>query len=309
MSRAPSRTPRPSPRRSPSSSPPRCAPPASAWPSPCPARASSLSSTRSRQPGSGSSPRATREPPRYTAQAYGQLTGRPAACLGTRIVGAANLAIGIHTGQGGDSAHVRARGPGRTPPSRPRGLPGIRPRRWHREPGQVGRGIEQPAHRRRHPRSRRARGARWPPGTRAHRPTPRTCCRSRSRPVPGCPSCSHTRMHRRCRTSGRFSISSRPRAACHPGRGRCSPRAVLQRPGPVRGAAPRPGVATWRRGDVVPNDHPLYIRHDRVRQPRARSGAASRPPMRMLVLGPRLSEPTGDCSTTVPAPGQHVDAR
>jgi acetolactate synthase-1/2/3 large subunit len=33
----------------------------------------------------------------FAAEAYGQLTGRPAACLGTRIVGAANLAIGIHT--------------------------------------------------------------------------------------------------------------------------------------------------------------------------------------------------------------------
>src|SRR4029453_7882050 len=29
--------------------------------------------------------------------AHGQLTGRPAACLGTRAVGGANLAIGIHT--------------------------------------------------------------------------------------------------------------------------------------------------------------------------------------------------------------------
>ena len=33
----------------------------------------------------------------FAAEAYGQLTGRPAACLGTRVVGAANLAIGIHT--------------------------------------------------------------------------------------------------------------------------------------------------------------------------------------------------------------------
>ena len=33
----------------------------------------------------------------YMAEAHGQLTGRPAACLGTRAVGAANLAIGIHT--------------------------------------------------------------------------------------------------------------------------------------------------------------------------------------------------------------------
>jgi acetolactate synthase-1/2/3 large subunit len=33
----------------------------------------------------------------FMAEAYGQLTGRPAACLATRAVGSANLAIGIHT--------------------------------------------------------------------------------------------------------------------------------------------------------------------------------------------------------------------
>jgi len=33
----------------------------------------------------------------FMADAHGQLTGRPAVCLGTRAVGAANLAIGIHT--------------------------------------------------------------------------------------------------------------------------------------------------------------------------------------------------------------------
>jgi acetolactate synthase-1/2/3 large subunit len=33
----------------------------------------------------------------FMADAYGQLTGRPGACVGTRAVGAANLAIGIHT--------------------------------------------------------------------------------------------------------------------------------------------------------------------------------------------------------------------
>ena len=31
------------------------------------------------------------------AEAHGQLTGRPALCLGTRAVGGANMAIGIHT--------------------------------------------------------------------------------------------------------------------------------------------------------------------------------------------------------------------
>src|SRR2546421_7868945 len=33
----------------------------------------------------------------FMAEAHAQLTGRPAACLGTRAVGAANLAIGVHT--------------------------------------------------------------------------------------------------------------------------------------------------------------------------------------------------------------------
>jgi acetolactate synthase-1/2/3 large subunit len=33
----------------------------------------------------------------FMAEAYGQLTGRPAACIGTRAVGGSNLAIGIHT--------------------------------------------------------------------------------------------------------------------------------------------------------------------------------------------------------------------
>src|SRR5690349_14188764 len=33
----------------------------------------------------------------FMAEAHGQLTGRPAVCLGTRAVGSANLAIGIHT--------------------------------------------------------------------------------------------------------------------------------------------------------------------------------------------------------------------
>jgi acetolactate synthase-1/2/3 large subunit len=36
-------------------------------------------------------------PASFMAEAHGQLTGRPAVCLGTRAVGGSNLAIGIHT--------------------------------------------------------------------------------------------------------------------------------------------------------------------------------------------------------------------
>ena len=35
----------------------------------------------------------------FMAEAHGQLTGRPAVCLGTRAVGGANMAIGVHTAQ------------------------------------------------------------------------------------------------------------------------------------------------------------------------------------------------------------------
>src|SRR3954454_1972171 len=33
----------------------------------------------------------------FMAEAYAKITRRPAVCMGTRMVGAANLAIGIHT--------------------------------------------------------------------------------------------------------------------------------------------------------------------------------------------------------------------
>jgi acetolactate synthase I/II/III large subunit len=39
----------------------------------------------------------------FMAEAHGQLTGKPAACLATRSVGAANLAIGIHTARADSS--------------------------------------------------------------------------------------------------------------------------------------------------------------------------------------------------------------
>ena len=74
-----------------------CEPPASATRSPSPARASSACSMRSATWGSASWRPGTRAAAAFMAEAYGQLTGRPAACLGTRAVGAANLAIGIHT--------------------------------------------------------------------------------------------------------------------------------------------------------------------------------------------------------------------
>src|SRR6185436_1995759 len=69
-----------------------------------------------------------------------------------------------------------------------------------------------------------------------------------------------------------------------------------------------PVIAAWRRGDVIPNDHPLYLGMAGlgapavVRQRLARADA-------MLVLGSRLNELTS-YRWAIPAPGTrwaHVD--
>jgi acetolactate synthase-1/2/3 large subunit len=46
----------------------------------------------------------------FMAEAVGQLTGRPAMCLGTRAVGASNLAIGIHTAKADSTPMIAAIG-------------------------------------------------------------------------------------------------------------------------------------------------------------------------------------------------------
>ena len=88
---------RPPSARSAGSSPTPCALPASATPSRCPASRSWASSMRLGD--AGIRVIATRHEggAAFMAEAHAQLTGRPAACIGTRAVGSANLAIGIHT--------------------------------------------------------------------------------------------------------------------------------------------------------------------------------------------------------------------
>ena len=69
-----------------------------------------------------------------------------------------------------------------------------------------------------------------------------------------------------------------------------------------------PVIASWRRGDIIPNDHPLYLGMSGIESPatvRARLEAADA----VLVLGSRLSEPTS-YRYAIPADGQpwmHVD--
>ena len=69
-----------------------------------------------------------------------------------------------------------------------------------------------------------------------------------------------------------------------------------------------PVIAAWRRGDVIPNDHPLYLGMTGFGSPRVvreRIEAADA----LLVLGSRLNEPT-TFEYRIPAMGQrwmHVD--
>ena len=69
-----------------------------------------------------------------------------------------------------------------------------------------------------------------------------------------------------------------------------------------------PVVSSWRRGDVIPNNHPLYLGMTGFGSPasvRERVAAADV----LVVVGSRLSEPT-TAGYTLPAPGQrwiHID--
>jgi acetolactate synthase-1/2/3 large subunit len=69
-----------------------------------------------------------------------------------------------------------------------------------------------------------------------------------------------------------------------------------------------PVVASWRRGDVIPNDHPLYLGMTGFGSPsvvRERLATADL----IVVIGSRLSEPT-TAAYQIPAPGQrwiHID--
>ncbi|MCJ7711489.1 MAG: thiamine pyrophosphate-binding protein, partial [Chloroflexi bacterium] len=244
----------------------------------------------------------------FAAEAYGQLTGRPAACLGTRIVGAANLAIGIHTATA-DSSPMFAL------------------------VGQV----------ERHLRGREAFQeadlvntigslAKWAgeiddPETAATvledavravlegRPGPALLALPEdvlSLPIPEGTRVPIIRSHPETpsvddiRAVLHFlAAAERPVIIAGAGvlRARCSNDLVR-----FAELLHVPVIASWRRGDVIPNDHSLYLGMTGYGSPntvRARLEAADA----ILVLGARLSEPTS-YEYAIPAPGQpwmHVD--
>ena len=70
-----------------------------------------------------------------------------------------------------------------------------------------------------------------------------------------------------------------------------------------------PVIASWRRGDVIPNDHPLYLGMAGLRGARRRSASGSPPPTRCSSSAAASTSPRRP-STACPALGQrwmHVD--
>ena len=244
----------------------------------------------------------------FAAEAYGQLTGRPAVCLGTRAVGAANLAIGIHTARADSTPMFAIVG---------QVVRGARGREAFQESDVVGTvgGFAIWAVELDDPRTAadqlaeavsRATGGRpgpvvlsipedvqtlpLPPGT--------TLPAVRAQPSRPEPEDVRAVLHA-------LAGARRPVILAGAGvlRARCSN--DLARLAEVLQV---PVIASWRRPDVISNDSPFYL---------GMTGLGAPPSVRerledadlIVVLGSRLSEPT-TFDDRIPAPGQrwiHVD--
>ncbi len=244
----------------------------------------------------------------FMAEAYGQLTGRPAACLATRAVGASNLAIGIHTARA-DSTPMFA-------------LVGqVERRHIGREAFQevdltatIG-GLAIWA------------GEITTPESAAAVLGDATRHALTGRPGPVLISCPEDLLDVDAPVGASVAPVRPPVSRPDPS----AVRAVIQllataeRPviiagaGVLRARCSRelvrfaellevPVVASWRRGDVFPNDHPLYLgMSGYYASPAALDRLATADAL--LVLGCRLNEPTS-LTYTVPGPNTrwaHVD--
>lgn len=244
----------------------------------------------------------------FAAEAYGQLTGRPAVCLGTRAVGAANLAIGIHTATADSTPMFVVVG------QVDRGLRGREAFQEVDLPGTIGRlakfaaelddpataavTLDQAVH-------AALEGRPGPvllaiPEDVADLPIPEGTRAPVVRLHPEGPSAADVRavLHF-------LASAERPVILAGAGvlRARCSNDLIR-----LAELLHVPVIASWRRGDVIPNDHPLYLGMTGFGSPavvRERLAAADA----LLVVGARLNEPTS-YEYRIPAMGQrwmHVD--
>ncbi|MFN8631814.1 MAG: thiamine pyrophosphate-binding protein [Chloroflexota bacterium] len=242
------------------------------------------------------------------AEAYGQLTGRPAVALGTRAVGAANLAIGVHTATA-DSAPLFVLVGDIDRASRGReafqeidlvGTVG-KLAKWAgriEDAETAAATLEGAAHAVLEGRPGPAFLAL--PEDVLDLPLPEGTRAPVVRPHPEAPSVGDVRavLHA-------LAGAERPLILAGAGvlRARCSNDLVR-----LAELLHVPVVSSWRRGDVIPNDHPLYLGMTGFGSPavvRERVAAADV----LVVIGSRLSEPT-TAAYTLPAPGQrwiHID--
>ena len=227
----------------------------------------------------------------FAAEAYGQLTGRPAVCLGTRVVGASNLAIGIHTATADSTpmfalvGQVERRHRGREAFQESDLVGGIGSlAKWAGEiddPLTAADVLESAV--------RAVLEGRPGPALIAlpedvlALPIPRGTRVPVVRPHPEAPSASDIRavLHF-------LAAAERPVILAGAGvlRARCSNDLVR-----FAELLHVPVIASWRRGDIIPNDHPLYLGMTGFGSP-SPCGTASAVADAILVLGSRLSEPT-----------------
>ena len=243
----------------------------------------------------------------FMAEAVGQLTGRPALCLATRAVGASNLAIGIHTARADSSPMIVAVG---QVPRAFRGREAFQEAdlastigglaRWAGEPTDVAAVAPMVG------QALRAATAGRPGPVLLSLPedlldesieafTPANGSGPAPRPDPSAVT-AVLRM---------LTEAERPVILAGGGvlRARCSNDLVR-----LAELLRVPVVAAWRRGDVVSNDHPLYLGMTGYGAPstvRERLLAADA----LLVLGSRLNE-VSTFGYAIPAERQrwaHVD--
>lgn len=244
----------------------------------------------------------------FMAEAYGQLTGRPAACLGTRAVGAGNLAIGIHTARQDSTPMFALVG---QVDRAMRGREAFQEvdqlatfgglAKWAAEPrtadevaGVLGEAVRQALSGRPGPVLLSL------PEDLLDEPASAGASVETSRAGPSRPTDDEIRTVLQLLAS-----AERPVIVAGAGVLRARTSSDLTRFAELLRV---PVIASWRRGDVMSNDHELYLGMAGLGAPAVVRERLERADA-ILVLGSRLSEPT-TFGYRVPAPGvrwAHVD--
>jgi acetolactate synthase I/II/III large subunit len=227
----------------------------------------------------------------FMAEAHAQLTGRPAACLGTRAVGGSNLAIGIHTAYADSSPMFAFIGQVERSARGREGFQEIdvtesigRLAKWSAEPNDIGSAVEAAV-----TAVDQALNGRPGPVVLSlaedllDDEVPAGMAPHLSRVPPPRPTDDEVRdvLHL-------LAGAERPVILAGAGVLRARTSNDLVRLAELLRV---PVIASWRRGDVISNDHPLYLGMTGYGSPptvRERLEAADA----MLVIGSRLGEIT-----------------